>query len=275
MSLREVLAAGGKLNPPSWLPESLCYETLMGSVAYGVSGESSDVDVYGVCVPPKSTVFPHTGGEIFGFGAQIKRFETWQEHHVVALGKEWDFLVFGIVKFCQLAMENNPNVLDALFSPARCVLSSNEIGDYLRAHRRDFLHRGAWHKFKGYAYSQLAKLQHKAPTGKRAELAAAHGYDVKLGYHVVRLYLEAEQILRTGDLELERDRELLMEIRGGAWSQAALEQWAKDKEAELEAVYEVSSLCYGPDEALLRRHLLACLEMSFGDLSRVLGPSEA
>jgi hypothetical protein len=31
----------------------------------------------------------------------------------------WDFQIFGIVKFFQLAMENNPNVVDALFTPRR------------------------------------------------------------------------------------------------------------------------------------------------------------
>ena len=67
---------GAKVHPPSWLPESLCYETMMGSVAYGVSSESSDIDVYGICIPPKEMVFPHLAGEIFGFWAQLKRFET-------------------------------------------------------------------------------------------------------------------------------------------------------------------------------------------------------
>ena len=111
MSLRKVIAAGASVSPPSWLPDSLCYESMMGSVAYGVSSDTSDIDVYGVCLPPKEMVFPHLAGEIFGFGTQIKRFETWQEHHIQAEGSEWDFLIFSLVKFTQLAMENNPNVL--------------------------------------------------------------------------------------------------------------------------------------------------------------------
>jgi len=84
MSLRKVLASGAALSPPGWLADNLCYETMMGSVAYGVSSDTSDVDVYGICLPPKDMVFPHLAGEIHGFGTQIKRFETWQEHHVSA-----------------------------------------------------------------------------------------------------------------------------------------------------------------------------------------------
>jgi predicted nucleotidyltransferase len=269
MNLRKVLASGAKLSPPDWLADNLMYETIMGSEAYGVASDSSDVDVYGVCIPPKHVVFPHLAGEIFGFGAQVKRFESWQEHHVAAFGKSWDFQVLGIVKFFQLAMENNPNIIDSLFTPRRCLLSSTAIGEYMREHRRDFLHKGSWHKFKGYAYSQLHKLRIKVPQpeGKRAALVEAHGYDVKFGYHVVRLLLEVEQILVHHDIDLERDREQLKAIRRGEWPLERLIQWAEDKEKALEAVYHTSAVPYGPDEALIKRHLLHCLEAHYGDLS--------
>jgi predicted nucleotidyltransferase len=249
---------------------------MMGSVAYGVSAESSDIDVYGIFMPPKDTVFPHLAGEIFGFGTQIKRFETWQEHHVAAHGKSWDFSIFGIVKFFQLAMENNPNVIDSLFTPRRCVVSSTAVGEYIREHRVDFLHKGAWHKFKGYAYSQLNKIKTKSPTGKRAELAEQFGYDVKFAYHVVRLLLEVEQILVARDIDLERDREQLKAIRRGEWTLEQLEQWAQDKEKALEALYHTSAVPYAPDEAQLKRHLIHCLEMHYGDLSAaIVQPDEA
>jgi uncharacterized protein len=276
MSLRSVLAAGAKVHPPSWLPDNLCYETMMGSVAYGVSSDTSDTDVYGICMPPKDMVFPHLAGEILGFGTQVKRFETWQEHHVTAHGKSWDFQILGIVKFFQLAMENNPNIIDSLFTPRRCVLSSTAIGEYIREHRAEFLHKGAWHKFKGYAYSQLNKIKTKTPTGKRAELVENFGYDVKFAYHVVRLLLEVEQILVARDIDLERDREQLKAIRRGEWTLEQLEQWAQDKEKALEALYHTSTVPYAPDEAQLKRHLLHCLEMHYGDLSAaVVQPDEA
>jgi uncharacterized protein len=276
VSLRKVMAAAGKVHPPSWLPDNLCYETMMGSVAYGVSSETSDMDVYGICMPPKETVFPHLAGEIFGFGTQIKRFETWQEHHVAALDRSWDFQILGIVKFFQLAMENNPNIIDSLFTPRRCVLSSTAIGEYIREHRTDFLHKGAWHKFKGYAYSQLNKIRTKSPTGKRAELVEQHGYDVKFAYHVVRLLLEVEQILVARDIDLERDREQLKAIRRGEWTLEQLETWAQEKEKQLEALYHTSAVPYSPDEPLIRRHLMHCLEAHYGDLSKVVAqPDEA
>ena len=157
MSLRAVIThtPTPPVSAPPWLPDNVCYETLMGSVAYAVSNDTSDSDVYGICLPPKELVFPHLAGEIPGFGRQRKRFESWQQHHIRALDKQWDFQIYGIVMFFHLAMENNPNIIDAMFTPRRCVLSSTQVGEYIREHRRAFLHRGSWHQSKGDAYSQL------------------------------------------------------------------------------------------------------------------------
>lgn len=271
MSLRKVLdSPNAAIHPPSWLPDNMVFETMMGSVAYGVSSDTSDMDVYGICFPPKDMVFPHLAGEIPGFGRQLKRFEQWQEHHVEALDKVWDFQVFSIVKFFQLAMENNPNILDTLFTPRRCLLSTTQVGEMIREERKIFLHKGCWFKLKGYAYSQLHKIHTKTPTGKRAELAAEFGYDVKYAYHVVRLLLEAEMILAEQDLDLERHREQLKGIRRGEWTEEQLREWAQAKERDLEALYASSTLPNVPREAEIKALLLRCLEHHYGDLSKAV-----
>lgn len=266
----DIWPAGKIIQPPSWLPDNLCYETMMGSVAYGVSSDTSDMDVYGICLPPKDLVFPHLAGEIPGFGQQLKRFEQWQEHHVQAVEKTWDFQVFGIVKFFQLAMENNPNIIDSIFTPRRCVLSSTAVGEMIRDSRTLFLHRGAWHKFKGYAYSQMNKIRTKNPTGKRVELVEQHGYDVKFAYHVVRLLLEVEMILGEHDVDLERHREQLKGIRRGEWTLDRLIDWAQAKERDLESLYASSSLPHRPREPEIKALLLRCLEHHYGDLSKAV-----
>jgi len=102
-------------------------------------------------------------------------------------------------------MENNPNIIDSLFTPATCVLHATRVGTFCpRESPCVFLHKGAWPKFKGYAYAQLHKLANKVPTGKRLALVEAHGYDTKFAYHVVRLLGEVEQILVEGDIDLQR-----------------------------------------------------------------------
>ena len=117
----------------------------------------------------------------------------------------YDLTIYGIVKFFNLAMENNPNVIDSLFTPVNCVLHSTRVGNLVRENRKLFLHKGAWPKFKGYAYSQLHKISIKQPQGKRAELVERHGYDTKFAYHVVRLLTEVEMILMEQDIDLQRN----------------------------------------------------------------------
>ena len=68
MSTLQRLTDRGLIKPPRWLPGNVQYETIMGSVAYGVSSDTSDVDVYGWAIPPKDDVFPHLRGEMPGFG---------------------------------------------------------------------------------------------------------------------------------------------------------------------------------------------------------------
>lgn len=273
MSTLQRLTDRGLVKPPRWLPVNVQYETIMGSVAYGVSSDASDFDVYGWAIPPKDDVFPHLRGDIPGFGRQHKRFEQFQEHHIrdadalSGHGRTYDFTIFGIVKLFALAMDNNPNVIDSLFTPANCVLHSTRVGNLVRENRRLFLHRGAWPKFKGYAYSQLHKIAIKQPTGKRAEVVAQHGYDTKFAYHVVRLLGEVEQILLEGDIDLQRDNERLKAIRRGEWTEERLRQWAADKEADLERAYAASKLPAAPDEAAIRTLLLNCLEEHYGNLS--------
>lgn len=55
-------------------------------------------------------------------------------------------------------MENNPNMCDSLFVPQRCVLFASKIGQMVRDNRKLFLHKGSYHKFRGYAYASLNKL---------------------------------------------------------------------------------------------------------------------
>jgi uncharacterized protein len=273
VSTTQRLADRGLVKPPRWLPANVQYETIMGSVAYGVSSDTSDVDVYGWAIPPKDDVFPHLRGEVPGFGRPHERFAQFQEHHIrdpdalAGHGRTYDLTIFGIVKFFQLAMENNPNVIDSLFTPATCVLHSTRVGNLVRESRRLFLHRGAWPKFKGYAYSQLHKLSIKEPTGKRAKVVAEHGYDTKFAYHVVRLLGEVEQLLVEGDIDLQRDNDRLKAIRRGEWTEERLRQWAADKEADLERAYAASPLPAGPDEGRIRALLLNCLEEHYGSLA--------
>jgi hypothetical protein len=53
----------------------------MGSVAYGVSTDSSDMDIYGFCMPSKRMLVKPFNEYVPGFD-KLEKFDQWQETHV-------------------------------------------------------------------------------------------------------------------------------------------------------------------------------------------------
>lgn len=164
---------------PSFLKSNVHYEVQMGSVAYGVSNDHSDMDIYGWCIPPRDYIFPHLRGEIEGFGTKGPRFNEFSQHHVMdhSSGTEYDFTIYNVVKYLHLVMMNNPNMLDSLFVPERCVLHITPLGTMIRDKRRHLLHRGAVEKMIAYARSQLSKADSKKQ--KSTNLIAIKEFEAK------------------------------------------------------------------------------------------------
>jgi predicted nucleotidyltransferase len=54
------------LIKPRWLPGNVLYERIMGSTAYVVSSDTSDVDVHGWAIPPKDDLLPQLRREVPG-----------------------------------------------------------------------------------------------------------------------------------------------------------------------------------------------------------------
>jgi len=267
---------------PRFLKSNVHYETIMGSIAYGVSGDSSDFDVYGFAIPPKNILFPHLDGYIPGFGAQPPKFDQFQKHHLMdkdaegGKGREYDLNIYNIVKYFDLCMGCNPNMIDSLFTPRRCVLHSTHIGELVRDNRKLFLSKLCWHKFKGYAYSQMQKMKSQTRIGKRAEVVQEYGYDLKFAYHMVRLMHEVEQILEENDLDLERNREQLKSIRRGEWTLEEVENYFAVKEEVLEQAYAKSDLPHKPREAEIKDLLVHCLESTLDGVDKAINiPDQA
>ena len=70
-------------------------------------------------------------------------------------------------------------MVGSLFLPAECIVHTSIVGNMVREKRHLFLHKGCWHRFKGYAYSQLAKMETKSPEpgSKRAATVEQYGFD--------------------------------------------------------------------------------------------------
>lgn len=270
MDLLERLQHKGLIKPPPFVSGGTQYLTVMGSQAYAVANNDSDLDVYGWCIPPKDMVFPHLRGEIPGFGYQTQRFEQFQQHHVNEKdhNKEYDLNIYSIIKYFQLVMDNNPNMIDSLFTDQTCVIKSTKLSDHVRDNRKVFLSKKAWHTFKGYAYAQMKKMRTKEANidGARYHMIEKFGYDVKFAYHVVRLLNEVEMIMEEHDLDLRRNNDQLKEIRAGQWTIDQVEQYFHIKEKTLEETYVKSTLRHKPDEPAIKKILLEVLEEHYGTL---------
>ncbi|MCO7224064.1 DNA polymerase beta superfamily protein [Pleionea sp. CnH1-48] len=263
-------------SAPEYLTDSVQYEVIMGSMAYGVSNDSSDMDVYGFAIPPKEILFPYTQGKVLGFDDFTPEFEQLQEHHIQdkealgGQGRVYDITLYSITKFFRLLTTNNPNIIDSLYVPDNCVLHITPVGRMVRDERKLFLHKGCWAKFKGYAYSQLHKVRTKQPQGKRKALVEQFGYDVKFAYHIIRLLGEVEQLLLKCDMSLTQNKEQLKSIRRGEWSEQQIFDYFEHKSSELEHLYLRSSLPDEPNIEAIRSLLLNCLEQHYGSLDNCI-----
>lgn len=167
------------IHLPSWLHASNVHMlTIAGSVSYGVADTSvkdklPDFDVVGFAMPPRERLFPSQHGAIIGFGKWkdpakiIEEDDPWQKHHVYdasgngGKGKEWDFCIYGIVRYFELLRMNNPNMVDSLFTPEECVIHITQLGRFVRDNRKKFLGKIAWKTFRGYASGQIKKANLK------------------------------------------------------------------------------------------------------------------
>jgi len=259
------------INPQDFVTSQLQYEVIMGSNAYGVSSENSDMDIYGFCIPNKNIVF--MDNHIRNFDTINKVFEQYQQHHIsdISCDQEFDFSIYNITKYFRLCANGNPNMIDSLFVPRRCITHSTPIGELVREHRRIFLSKKCWHTFKGYAYSQIHKMNIKiaAPESRRYESVIKYGYDIKFAYHIVRLLNEIEQILTEHDLDLERNREQIKSIRRGEWKKEDIISYFEEKEKQLEKLHTQSTLPHKIREEEIRALLIVCLKKHFGDIKEL------
>jgi len=249
-----------------WIVTQLCYETIMGSHAYGCEVAESDVDIYGFCIPPKEYILPSMFGFIPGFSRDLPNFEQFQATKFKYKQREAEGTIFSIVKYFRLVANNNPNMLDSLFTRPQLQTHRTKIAEMVIANKKLFVSKRCWDTFVNYAYSQRKKLLTKVPEGKRVASVEKYGYDVKFAAHSVRLLNEVEQLLVDGDMDLMRHNDMLKSIRRGEWPKEKIIEYFDNNEKRLQLLCDQSPLPEKVDERKLKHLLINCLEEFYGDL---------
>lgn len=126
----------------AWLQDRTVLLMRSGSHAYGLNTPESDLDVKGVCIPPRKY--------FLGF---LNHFEQAESHSPL------DLTIFDIRKFFKLCADCNPNIIEMLFTDASDMLLTHSLGRRLLEHREAFLSRKARHTFSGYAMAQLKRIR--------------------------------------------------------------------------------------------------------------------
>ena len=230
----------------------LLYYALTGSRAYGIHTEASDYDFRGI--------FINTPEEIYGLNVRDS-----QEY-------EGDITLHSLKKFVKLAAGANPNILELLFLPKKCVKFKHDVFQKVIDNRDLFLTRKAKHTYSGYAMSQLKRNKHKSTHGTMRDKYSAGDpldpYDAKFAGHTIRLMINGIEILTKGTLtpNLNGDTlNMIKEIREGNFFDNATDFYAYAEKLDLvlDGLYDKSNLPKSPDIKAINNLLIECHEQYY------------
>lgn len=116
------------------------FETIIGSRAYGLNNEDSDYDKAGVMIPDIS----------YFFG--VKKFEQFQ-------GYETDKTIYDIRKAIRLIADNNPNCIDLIKMPERCITFITPYWQKIIDNADLFISKKCRYTYVGYSLQQLRRIK--------------------------------------------------------------------------------------------------------------------
>lgn len=213
----------------TWKP-CIIYRCIVGSQAFGLSGEDSDVDRRGIYLPPAEVHW-----SLYGFPEQLENDATQEAY--------WE-----LQKFLVMALKANPNILECLYTPL--VEHADSLAQELLGERHRFLSKLIFQTYSGYVMSQFKKLEQ--------DLRARGEIKWKHAMHLVRLLLSGITMLREGSLRVRLDehRDGLLSIKRGEREWADVNQWRLSLHSEFESALGITSLPDRPDYAWANQFLI-------------------
>jgi uncharacterized protein len=228
--------AAGRCNPY----ERVIYRCVIGSQAYGLAGEGSDIDRRGIYLPPADLHW-----SLYGVPDQLENEDTQEAY--------WE-----MQKFLVLALKANPNVLECLYTPL--VEKATPLAERLLALRSIFLSRMVYQTYNGYVLSQFKKMQ--------ADLRNQGQVKWKHVMHLIRLLLSGIRTMREGfvPVRVEEYREKLLAIRQGQMAWEEVEDWRKRLHNEFNAASEATNLPERPDYEQANAFLIEARRLALSEV---------
>jgi predicted nucleotidyltransferase len=203
------------------LYDRVIYRCIVGSQAYGLAGEGSDVDRRGIYLPPADLHW-----SLFSVPEQLEN-EAAQEAY-------WE-----LQKFLVMALKANPNVLECLYSPL--IETATPLAQELLAMKSAFLSRLVYQTYNGYVMSQFKKMQ--------ADIRNQGQVKWKHVMHLLRLLLSGIEVLRHSyvPVRVAEHREQLLAIRRGEVGWEETEKWRLALHREFDRALGETKLPERPD----------------------------
>jgi predicted nucleotidyltransferase len=201
--------------------DRVIYRCIIGSRAYGLDDDQSDIDRRGIYLPPAELHW-----SLYGVPEQLECEETQEAY--------WE-----IQKFLVLALKANPNVLECLYTPL--VEKATPLAEELLAMRSVFLSRLVYQTYNGYVMSQFKKMQ--------ADIRHQGQVKWKHVMHLIRLLISGIRVLRDGvvPVRVEEHREQLLAIKRGEMPWEETEKWRLALHAEFDQALVETKLPDRPD----------------------------
>lgn len=198
------------------------YRCVIGSQAYGLADDASDVDRRGFYLPPAQRHW-----SLYGV-PEILECEATQEAY-------WE-----IQKFLILALKANPNVLECLYTPI--VEKSTPISTELLEGRARLLSRLVYQTYNGYALSQFKKMQADVRNQGRVKW--------KHVMHLLRLLMSGIVVLREGRVSVrveDGQRERLLAVKRGELTWDETDRWRRQLHEDFDHALTETRLPERPD----------------------------
>jgi predicted nucleotidyltransferase len=217
-------------------PGNTILAVVTGSRAYGLDGPESDHDRRGVFAAPTRAFWHLDKPPTHLDGPRDEQF-SWE-----------------IERFCTLALQANPTVLETLWSPI--IERITPQGQDLLRVRDAFLSRHVAQTYGGYARDQLKRVD-----ARRKRTGETNG---KQAMHMIRLLMAGAHVLRTGDilLDVRAHRDRLLAVKTGATGWPTVTAWADDLFADLTDAGHTTTLPAEPDRNRVNALLTAVREQN-------------
>ena len=227
---KDRLRGAGSSQPSFELESVIIYRCVMGSQAYGLETDGSDVDRRGIYLAPSELQW-----SLFGAPEQFE--------DNAAQAVYWE-----LQKFLVMALRANPNILECLYSPV--VEKTTPLAEELLAIRERFLSQMIFQTFNGYALSQFKKIEQDLRN--QGEVRWKHAM------HLLRLLITGAATLREGRVpeRVESHRERLLAIKGGAVHWVEVDAWRRELHEDFERALSETKLPDRPDYERANEFLL-------------------